>query len=51
MMSPAKRPFAIKNLYMRPDNYELNNQINAIEDFEEDDQYCTLLPAQLNLQV
>ena len=55
LMCPAKRPFVIKNLYMRPENYEnyeLNNQINAIEDSEEEDnQYVTLLPAQLNLQV
>ena len=52
LMSPAKRPFVIKNLYMRPENYDLNNQINAIEDSEdEDNQYVTLLPAQLNLQV
>ena len=52
LMCPAKRPFVIKNLYMRPDNYERNNQINAIEDSEEEDnQYVTLLPAQLNLQL
>ena len=56
LMCPAKRPFVIKNLYMRPDmrpeNYELDNQINAIEDSEEEDnQYVTLLPAQLNLKV
>ena len=45
-MRPEMRPD------MRPDNYELDNQINAIEDSEEEDnQYVTLLPAQLNLKV
>ena len=52
MMCPAKRPFVLKNLYTRPDSYELTHQINAIEDSEEeDDQYVTLLPAQQNLPV
>ena len=61
--SPSKRPFVIKNLYVKPDNNEQlinqkdlmmknNNQINAIDDSEDDDdQYVTLLPAQPNLQV
>ena len=60
--SPSKRPFVIKNLYVKPDNNEQlinqkdfmmkNNKINAIDDSEDDDdQYVTLLPAQPNLQV
>ena len=47
---PAKRPFVIKNLYVKPDNNQTEfmmkqNKINAIEDSDDDDdQYVTLLP-------